>query len=107
MGQKPKNWHKTLDQALWDFRTSLKEATNVTSFRLKFGHDAYLPAEINLQSIRIQRQGEISFDRYWNMITDELVDLDEERLVSQNVLIRQKGRLAKTYNKNVKSKVLT
>lgn len=56
VGQKPKNWYKTLDQALWAYRTSPKEATNVAPFRLAFGHDAVLPAKINLQSVRIQRQ---------------------------------------------------
>lgn len=32
VGKKPKNWHKTLDQILWDCQTSPKEATNSTLF---------------------------------------------------------------------------
>jgi len=39
------------------------------------------------------------------MILDELVDLDEERLMALDVLIRQKERVAKAYNKKVKSKL--
>jgi len=35
---------------------------------------------------------------------DELVDLDEERLTALDVLLRQKERVAKAYNKKVKSK---
>ncbi|XP_058726362.1 uncharacterized protein LOC131597701 [Vicia villosa] len=54
VGKKPKNWYKTLDQALWACRTSPKEATNTTPFRLTLGHDAVLPVEIYLQSVRIQ-----------------------------------------------------
>jgi len=63
-----------------------------------------LPAEICLQSPRIQRQNEIPVDHYWNMVLDELVDLDEERLKTLDVLMRQKERTTKFYNKKVKSK---
>ena len=48
VGRHPKNWHKTLDQALWACRTSPKEATNTTSFRLTFRHYAVFPVEIYL-----------------------------------------------------------
>lgn len=37
----------------------------------------------------------------------ELVDLDEERLGALNVLIRKKEKIAKAYNKKVKSKIFT
>jgi hypothetical protein len=39
------------------------------------------------------------------MILDELVDLDEERLMALEVLTKQKERVAKAYNKKVKSKL--
>jgi len=77
--RKPKNWHEVLGEDLWACRTSPKESTNTMPFRLTFGHDAVLPTEICLQSTRIQRQCEIPTSDYWNMILDELVDLDEER----------------------------
>lgn len=38
---------------------------------------------------------------------DEMIDLDEERLASLDVLIRQKERVANTYNKKVKLKVFS
>lgn len=59
IAKKPKNWHKTLDQILWTCRTSLTKEMNLTPFRLTFGHDAVLPAEICLQSVRVQRQNDI------------------------------------------------
>ncbi|XP_045791842.1 uncharacterized protein LOC123886583 [Trifolium pratense] len=85
-------------------RNSPKESTNSTPFRLTYGHDAVLPVEIYLQSIRIQRQMEIPTDHYWSMMFDELVDLDEERLRALDTLSRQKERVAKAYNRKVKSK---
>lgn len=38
---------------------------------------------------------------------DELVDLDEKRLLALDALMRQKKRITKTYNKKVKSKVFS
>jgi hypothetical protein len=52
---KPKSWHKIIDKALWACRNSPRESTNTTPFRLTFGHDVVLPAEICLQSTRIHR----------------------------------------------------
>ncbi|XP_050918895.1 uncharacterized protein LOC127136375 [Lathyrus oleraceus] len=96
VGKKPKNWHKTLDQVLWACRTSTKEATNSTPFRLTFGHDAVLLVEIYLQSTRIQRHHEIPSESYRNMMLDELVDLDEERFNALELLKRQKKRVEKS-----------
>jgi len=76
----PKGWHNILGQTIWAYRTSPRESTKTTPFRLAFGHDVVLPAEVCLQSTRVQRQHEISVEHYWNIVIDELVDLDEERL---------------------------
>ncbi|CAJ2630140.1 unnamed protein product [Trifolium pratense] len=105
VAQKPKNWHKTLDQVLWACRNSPKESTGSTPFRLTYGHDAVLPVEIMMQSIRVQRQWELPPDHYENIMLDELTDVDEERLQALDALIRQKERIARAYNKRVKSKL--
>jgi len=102
---KPKNWHEFLGEALWACRTSPKESMNTTPFRLTFGYDAVLPVEVLLQSTRIQRQFEIPTNHYWNMMLDELVDLDEARWTTLEVLAKQKERVAKACNKKVKSKL--
>ena len=80
-------------------------STNTTPFRQTFGHDVVLPVDICLQSTRIQRQCEIPTNHYWNMILDELIDLDEERLMALEVLTKKKERVEKAYNKKVKSKL--
>lgn len=104
MGKNPKNWHKTLNQILWVCRTSPKEATNATPFQLTYGHDAVLPVKMCLQSTRIQKQNEIPSEAYCNMMLDELVKLDEERLNALELLQRHKKRVAKSYNIKVKIK---
>ncbi|XP_045795174.1 uncharacterized protein LOC123889733 [Trifolium pratense] len=86
-------------------RNSPKESTGSTPFRLTYGHDAVLPVEIMMQSIRVQRQWELPPDHYGNIMLDELTDVDEERLQALDALIRQKERIARAYNKRVKSKL--
>jgi hypothetical protein len=98
------NWHAILDQTLWAFGTSPKKSINSTLFRLVVGHDVVFPVEIHVQSATVQRQMEIPSDHYWNMMIDEMVDLDEERMMTLETLVRQKERVAKAYNKKVKPK---
>jgi len=99
----PKSWHNILSQTLWAYGTSPRESTKTTPFRLTFGHDVVLPAEICLQSTKVQRQHEIHVDHYWNMVLDELVDLDQERLRALDILMTEKESITKFYNKKVKS----
>jgi uncharacterized protein (UPF0333 family) len=61
---KLQNWHEFLGEALWACRTSPKESTNTTPYKLTFGHDVVLPVEILLQSTRVQRQFEIPANDY-------------------------------------------
>jgi len=68
VGQKPRNWHESLDQVLWAYRNSPKGVTGVTLFKLVYRHKAILPIEINLNSIQIQRQNEIPVQDYWDVM---------------------------------------
>ncbi|XP_050914625.1 uncharacterized protein LOC127129499 [Lathyrus oleraceus] len=68
-------------------------------------NEVYLAlSSVHSGALRIQRQGEIPSDLYWEMMMNELVDLDEERLHALEVLRRQKERVARAYNKRVKGK---
>lgn len=44
---------------------------------------------------------------YWNMMLDELVDLDEERLKVLELLKRKNKKVEKSYNKKVKLKTFS
>ncbi|XP_016199503.1 uncharacterized protein LOC107640499 [Arachis ipaensis] len=52
IGRQPKNWHQTLSQVLWAYRNSLRGSTGTAPYKLVYGHDAVLPIDINLQSVR-------------------------------------------------------
>lgn len=64
--QKSKNWHATLTQILRAYRNSPKGATGTTPFKLVYGQDIVLPIEINLQSLRLERQNDLPVEAFWN-----------------------------------------
>ena len=51
--EKPGMWHLKLNEALWAYRTSPRSATGTTSYALTYGHDAMLPVELSVNSLRI------------------------------------------------------
>ncbi|XP_050896424.1 uncharacterized protein LOC127103192 [Lathyrus oleraceus] len=105
VGQKSKNCHKTLNQVLWACRSSPKDSTKYTPFLLVYGHEIMLPLDIYLHLVRIQRQFEIPIEFYFGMMFDKLAQLDEDKLTALDILVRPKERVAKAYNKRVKSKI--
>ena len=64
-----------------------------------------MPIEINLQNIRIAKQDDLPIEDYWNTLFDELNEQEEERLSVLERLIQQKESIAKSYNRQVKSKL--
>nr|KYP39757.1 Pro-Pol polyprotein [Cajanus cajan] len=104
VSSRPRSWHKTLVQILWAYRNSPRDATKTTPYKLVYGHEAILPIDINLQSIHIQKQNELPIDDYWNLMYDELISLEEERLIALQNIVQQKERVEKySYNKKVKT----
>nr|KYP61955.1 Pro-Pol polyprotein [Cajanus cajan] len=102
ISNRPRNWHETLVQILWAYRNSPRDATKTTPYKLVYGHDAILPLDINLQSIHMQKQNGFPIEDYWNLMYDELISSDEERLITLQNLVQQKEKVERSYNKRVK-----
>ncbi|XP_016199115.1 uncharacterized protein LOC107640073 [Arachis ipaensis] len=66
-----------------------------------YGHDAVLPLEINLNTLRVLKQDDLPVNNYWNAMFDELNDLDSERILALENMIRQ---IARSYNRRVREK---
>jgi hypothetical protein len=49
-----------LYEALWAYRVSQHGAIKVTPFELLYGHEAVLPVEISLQTVRVAYQDALS-----------------------------------------------
>ncbi|XP_058203009.1 uncharacterized protein LOC131317479 [Rhododendron vialii] len=100
-------WHELLSDALWAYRTSKKEATNVTPYMLVYGHDPVLPMEVTVRSARIAYQNGLSPVDYSQAMLMEMEDLDEVRLAALDHMLVQKRHVAKAYNRRVRRKSFT
>ncbi|XP_015957286.1 uncharacterized protein LOC107481515 [Arachis duranensis] len=58
-----------------------------------------LPLEINLNILRVSKQNNLPVDDYWNAMFDELNELDSERILALESMIRQKESVAHSYNR--------
>ena len=55
---KPKDWDRHLQAALWSYRTSFRTSLGYTPFHLDFGKEALFPIEVWLSSLRILANSE-------------------------------------------------
>ena len=74
---------------------------------MTYGHDAVLPMEIAIRSLRVAKQNELNFEEYSQSMYSELEDLDEIRFSALDHLRIQKKRAEKAYNKKVKLKTFS
>ncbi|GKV29945.1 hypothetical protein SLEP1_g38818 [Rubroshorea leprosula] len=83
-----------------------RSSTKMTPFALTYGHDAVLPIELTVRSLRIEIQHNLQFGEYDESMMLELEDLKDTRLAALDRLQPQKLKIAKSYNKRVKGKNL-
>ena len=86
---------------LWAYRTSKKLSINTTPFLLVYGHDAVLPVEVTVQSLRMARQNQLSHTDYENAMMAKMDYLDEAQVAALNTIILQKQRVIRNYNQRV------
>ncbi|KAL1321631.1 hypothetical protein AAHE18_14G141100 [Arachis hypogaea] len=104
IGNRPRTWHETLRQVLWAYRNLPRGSTSMSPYKLVYGHDIMLPLEINLNTLWVSKQNDLPVDDYWNAMFDELNELDSERILSLENMIRQKESVARNYNRQIKEK---
>ncbi|XP_004295616.1 PREDICTED: uncharacterized protein LOC101299459 [Fragaria vesca subsp. vesca] len=83
----PRVWHEELYHTLWAYRTSKHSPTDTTPYALMYGHEAVLPLEINIASLRVQEQHQLLGEDYVQAMWQELEDLNEHRVTAFNNLI--------------------
>ncbi|XP_028119591.1 uncharacterized protein LOC114317094 [Camellia sinensis] len=73
----PRTWHNLLLDVLWAYRTSQISSIGITLYALVYGHDAVLPVEINIKSLRVKCQDHLSTDQYYQSMHLELENMDK------------------------------
>ena len=63
-----------------------------------------LPVEVNLDAYRLAKQNDISVVMYHNLMMDNIDEVADVKLKALKEIEKDKARVAKAYNKKVKSK---
>jgi hypothetical protein len=69
-----------------------------------YGHDAMIPVEITVKSLRVARQNQLSYVDYESAMLAELDDIDEQQIATLNSIMIQKKKVALAYSKKIKPK---
>jgi dihydroneopterin aldolase len=102
--ENPRRWHEVLSEAPWAHRISRHDTTEVTPFELVYGQEVVLLIEVNLDAHRLAKQNDLSAIVYYDLMMDNIDEVTNVRLKALKKIEKDKARVAKAYNKKVKSK---
>nr|CAN61210.1 hypothetical protein VITISV_014941 [Vitis vinifera] len=106
MVETSRDWSKKLPFALWAYRTSFRTSTGATPYSLVYGMEAVLPVEIEMGSLRVALEQQISETEWAQARFDQLNLLNESRLrVADHVQAYQR-KMARAFKKRVKPRPL-
>ena len=92
-------WSEELPSVLWAYRTTARTPTGETPFRLTYGSEAVIPAEVGLTSYRVHNHDENKNDEAMRLQLDLV---DETKTAVKQRLARYQDHMAKHYNSRVR-----
>ncbi|XP_055824387.1 uncharacterized protein LOC129892886 [Solanum dulcamara] len=97
-----KHWHENLSFALLDYRTTISTSTGATPYLLVYGTEAVLPMEVEIPSLRIIQEAELSDVKWTQSRYEQLMLIDENRMNAVCHKQLYQHRKAKAFNKKVR-----
>ena len=97
-----RDWSEKLPFALWAYRTSFRTSTGATPHSLVYGMEAVLPIEIEMRSLRVALEQQISEAEWVQSRLDQLSLLDERRLRAADHIQAYQRKMACAFKKRVK-----
>ena len=92
-------WPEELPSILWAYRTTARTPTGETPFRLTYGSEAVIPAEVRITSYKVHNHDENRNDEAMRLQLDLM---DELRTTVEQRLARYQNRMAQYYNSRVR-----
>ena len=83
---------------LWAYRTTARTPTGETPFRLTYGSEVVIPAEVGLTSYRVHNHDDSKNNEAMRLQLDQV---DEVRAATEQRLALYQDRMAKHYNSRV------
>jgi hypothetical protein len=77
-----KDWHEMLPFALHGYRTSVRTSTGATPFSLVYGTEAVLPVEVEIPSMRVLMEAELTEAEWCQNRYDQLNLIEEKRMAA-------------------------
>ena len=100
------DWSEKLPFALWAYRTSFRTSTGATPYSLFYGMEAVLPVEIEMGSLRVALEQQISEAEWVQSRLDQLSLLDERRSRAVEHIQAYQRKMARSFKKRVKPRPL-
>ena len=101
-----RDWFEKLPFALWAYRTSFRTSTGATPYSLVYGMEVVLPVEIEMGSLRVALEQQISEAERVQSRLDQLSLLDERRLRAADHIQAYQRKMAFSFKKRVKLRPL-
>ncbi|XP_055830943.1 uncharacterized protein LOC129899973 [Solanum dulcamara] len=97
-----RGWHEMLPYALLGYRTTVRTSIGATPYLLVYGTEAVIPAEVEIPSLRIIQEAELSNADWVRNRIEHLALIDEKRMtaVCHGQLYQQ--RMTRAFNKRVR-----
>ena len=96
-----KDWHEKLPFALWGYWTSVRTSIGAMLYSLVYGIEVVLLVEVEIPSIRVLAECEISEFEWLRGRYEELALLDERRPSALNHVQGYQRMVARAFNKKV------
>ncbi|XP_015078382.1 uncharacterized protein LOC107022219 [Solanum pennellii] len=105
MIDKHRGLHEMLPYALLGYRTTIRTSTEATPYLLVYGMEAVIPAEVEIPSLRIIQEAELSSAEWVSKRINQLTLIDEKRMVAvcHGQLYRQ--RMIRAFHKRVRARI--
>lgn len=97
-----RDWHARMREALWAYRTTHMTRTQATPYSLVY-IEAVLPLKKQITPLRIAKQEVLTKEENARLRLEELEALDEKRREAQQRIECYQARVARSFNKKVKS----
>ncbi|XP_070010798.1 uncharacterized protein [Nicotiana sylvestris] len=102
-----KQWHEKLPFVLLGYHTTVRTSTGAIPYMLVYGTEAVIPVEVEIPSLRIIQEAELSDAERIRSHDEQLALVDEKRMnaICHGQLC--KNRMSKAFNKRVKPRQFT
>ncbi|XP_070039640.1 uncharacterized protein [Nicotiana tomentosiformis] len=95
-------WHEKLPFALLGYRTTVRTSTEATPYLLVYGSKAVIPAEVEIPSLRIIQEAELSDTEWIRSRYEQLALIDGKRMKAVCHGQLYQNRMSRAFNKRVK-----